>query len=112
VTAFVFYAVLMASSGATVSELWGEIQRAAAAADRLGEVLAIPPAIAAPAKPLPLPPAQGRVVFEAVTLRYPTRPDSPFMTQARGAFCWMGLRSRGLTRARCVPGLVWCRRSR
>jgi len=76
-TAFVFYAVLMASSGATVSELWGEIQRAAAAADRLGEVLAIPPAIAAPAKPLPLPPAQGRVVFEAVTLRYPTRPDSP-----------------------------------
>jgi ATP-binding cassette subfamily B protein len=75
-SAFVFYAVLMASSGATVSELWGEIQRAAAAADRLGEVLAIPPAIAAPANPLPLPPAQGRVVFEGVTLRYPTRPDS------------------------------------
>jgi ATP-binding cassette subfamily B protein len=79
-TAFVFYAVLMASSGATVSELWGEIQRAAAAADRLGEVLAIAPAIAAPAVPLPLPPAQGRVVFEAVTLRYPTRPDNPALS--------------------------------
>ncbi|MCA3273273.1 MAG: ATP-binding cassette domain-containing protein [Roseomonas sp.] len=79
-TAFVFYAVLMASSGATVSELWGEIQRAAAAADRLGEVLAIAPAIAAPAVPLPLPPAQGRVVFEAVTLRYPTRPDTPALS--------------------------------
>ncbi len=75
-SAFVFYAVLMASSGATVSELWGEIQRAAAAADRLAEVLAIQPAIAAPANPLPLPPAKGRVVFEGVTLRYPTRPDS------------------------------------
>jgi ATP-binding cassette subfamily B protein len=79
-SAFVFYAVLMASSGATVSELWGEIQRAAAAADRLGEVLAIEPAIAAPANPLPLPPAQGRVVFEAVTLRYPTRPDTPALS--------------------------------
>jgi ATP-binding cassette subfamily B protein len=79
-TAFVFYAVLMASSGATVSELWGEIQRAAAAADRLGEVLAIAPAIAAPAKPLALPPAQGRVVFEAVTLRYPSRPDTPALS--------------------------------
>jgi ATP-binding cassette subfamily B protein len=79
-TAFVFYAVLMASSGATVSELWGEIQRAAAAADRLGEVLAIAPSIAAPANPVPLPPAQGRVVFEAVTLRYPTRPDNAALT--------------------------------
>lgn len=76
-SAFVFYAVLMASAGATISELWGEIQRAAAAADRLIEVIEARPEIAAPAQPAPLPePPQGRFAFEAVTFRYPTRPDT------------------------------------
>ncbi|MEO3474557.1 ABC transporter transmembrane domain-containing protein [Roseomonas sp. CAU 1739] len=75
-TAFVFYAVLLASAGATVSELWGEIQRAAAAADRLAEILAVPPSITAPANPVPLPVAEGRVVFRDVTFRYPSRPDT------------------------------------
>jgi ATP-binding cassette subfamily B protein len=76
--AFVFYAVLLASAGATVSELWGEIQRAAAAADRLLELLAVAPAIAAPADPAGLPePPQGRVALEGVRFAYPTRPDSP-----------------------------------
>ena len=75
-TAFVFYAVLLASAGATVSELWGEIQRAAAAADRLAEILAVQPAIAAPANPVPLPAPQGRVVFRDVTFRYPSRPEA------------------------------------
>lgn len=76
-SAFVFYAVLLASSGATISELWGEIQRAAAAADRLVEVTQTRPDIAAPTNPLPLPsPPQGRFAFEDVTFRYPTRPDA------------------------------------
>ncbi|UPY38682.1 ATP-binding cassette domain-containing protein [Sediminicoccus sp. KRV36] len=76
-SAFVFYAVLLASSGATISELWGEIQRAAAAADRLIEVTQTRPEIAAPANPSPLPePPQGRFAFEDVTFRYPTRPDA------------------------------------
>jgi ATP-binding cassette subfamily B protein len=74
-SAFVFYAVLLASSVATFSELWGEIQRAAAAADRLLELLAAEPDIAPPADPLPLPePPQGRLAFEAVRFAYPTRP--------------------------------------
>jgi len=73
-SAFVFYAVLLASSVATVSELWGEIQRAAAAADRLLELLSAQPAIAAPADPLPMPPPEGRVAFERVRFAYPTRP--------------------------------------
>ena len=77
-TAFVFYAVLLASSASTMSELWGEIQRAAAAADRLLEILAATPAIAAPAAPLALPqPARGRVAFEGVRFTYPTRPETP-----------------------------------
>ncbi|WP_333779768.1 ABC transporter transmembrane domain-containing protein, partial [Falsiroseomonas oryzae] len=73
--AFVFYAVLAASAGATVSELWGEIQRAAAAADRLMEILSVRPDIAAPAAPALLPePPQGRVALEHVRFAYPTRP--------------------------------------
>ena len=77
-SAFVFYAVLLASSGATISELWGEIQRAAAAADRLIEVTETRATIAAPANPTPLPePPQGRFAFENVTFHYPTRPDTP-----------------------------------
>jgi ATP-binding cassette subfamily B protein len=76
-TAFVFYAVLLASAGATVSELWGEIQRAAAAADRLAEILAVRPAIVAPADPLPLPARpEGRVTFRDVGFRYPSRPET------------------------------------
>jgi ATP-binding cassette subfamily B protein len=73
--AFVFYAVLAASAGASVSELWGEIQRAAAAADRLLELLAIQPEVAAPATPALLPnPPQGRIALDRVTFAYPTRP--------------------------------------
>jgi ATP-binding cassette subfamily B protein len=74
-SAFVFYAVLLASSVATFSELWGEIQRAAAAADRLLELLSAEPGIRAPANPLPLPsPSRGGVAFERVSFAYPTRP--------------------------------------
>ncbi len=74
-SAFVFYAVLLASSVATFSELWGEIQRAAAAADRLLELLAAQPDIAIPASPIALPePPQGRLAFEGVRFAYPTRP--------------------------------------
>jgi len=75
-SAFVFYAVLLASSGAQMSELWGELQRASGAADRLRELLAERPTIVSPARPVRLPaPPLGRVAFEHVTFRYPARPD-------------------------------------
>ncbi|WP_439597801.1 ABC transporter transmembrane domain-containing protein [Falsiroseomonas sp.] len=74
-TAFVFYAVLLASSGASMSELWGEIQRAGGAADRLQDLLDAQSAITVPAVPAHLPqPAQGRVEFREVRFAYPTRP--------------------------------------
>jgi ATP-binding cassette subfamily B protein len=77
-SAFVFYAVMLASSGAAISELWGEVQRAAGAAERLLELLAVPATIAAPARPAALPlPARGRIVFAGVGFTYPTRPDQP-----------------------------------
>ena len=77
-SAFVFYAVLVANAGAGLSELWGEVQRAAGAADRVAELLAAVPAITAPARPVPLPePARGRVEFRDASFRYPARPDLP-----------------------------------
>ena len=80
-SAFVFYAVLLASSGAQMSELWGELQRAGGAADRLREVLDERPSIADPASPLHLPAkAEGRVAFEDVVFHYPARPDSAALT--------------------------------
>jgi ATP-binding cassette subfamily B protein len=75
-SAFVFYAVLVGTSVSAVSELWGELQRAAGAADRLMELLAEAPTIAAPAIARPLPPPEGRVAFERVSFRYPARPDA------------------------------------
>nr|WP_315898701.1 ABC transporter transmembrane domain-containing protein [Siccirubricoccus deserti] len=77
-SAFVLYAVLMASSGAQLSEVWGEIQRAAGAAERLVELLRVHPGITAPACPTLLPaPTRGRIRFEDVSFRYPTRPEPP-----------------------------------
>ncbi len=73
--AFVFYAVMLAGAGATLSELWGELQRAAGAADRLAEIFAERPAIAAPKSPTPFPSTGGgRVTFDNVGFCYPTRP--------------------------------------
>jgi ATP-binding cassette subfamily B protein len=75
-SAFVFYAVILGTSGAQMSELWGDLQRAGGAAERIGDLLAEQPSITAPANPehLPARPA-GRVVFDAVSFRYPARPD-------------------------------------
>ncbi len=74
-SAFVFYAVVVAASGAGLSELWGEMQRAAGAADRIADLLTEHPTIAAPAKPHALPaPARGRVMFDQVVFHYPARP--------------------------------------
>lgn len=73
---FILYAVFAGSSLAGLSEVWGEVQQAAGAAERLTEILATPPEIASPANPIPLPtPAEGRIDFDAVSFRYPTRPD-------------------------------------
>jgi len=75
-TAFVLYAVLVATAGASLSELWGDVQRAAGAAERLLELIGEVPAIAAPARPAALPtPPQGRIAFRDVTFHYPARPD-------------------------------------
>ncbi len=73
---FVFFAVVVASSVGALSEVWGELQRAAGASERLMELLATEPIIQAPADPKPMPdPARGAVQFDAVGFRYPARPQ-------------------------------------
>jgi ATP-binding cassette subfamily B protein len=75
-TAFLFYAVLMSANGAAVAELWGDMKRAAGAAERLVEILQERPTILAPAVPVPLPePPLGRLEFDDVSFSYPARPD-------------------------------------
>ena len=76
-SAFVFYASIVATGAGTVSEVWGELQRAAGAAERLVELLETQPRITAPEQALPAPrSASGALELEAVTFRYPTRPDT------------------------------------
>ena len=74
-TQFLFYSVYVGAAAAALSETWGEVQRGAGAMERLSELLAARPAIAAPAHPAHLPArAAGRIRFEHVTFRYPSRP--------------------------------------
>ena len=74
--AFVFYAVVVAGALGSLSEVWGDVQRAAGAAERLLELLASEPLVKAPANPAHLPErVTGSVSFDEVTFRYPSRPD-------------------------------------
>jgi ATP-binding cassette, subfamily B, bacterial len=76
-TQFLFYAAFVGSSAAALTEMWGELQRAAGAMERLAELLQARPAISAPAQPLELPPrVRGAIRFENVSFHYPSRPGS------------------------------------
>jgi ATP-binding cassette subfamily B protein len=77
---FLLYAVLAASALGELSQVWGEITQASGAAERLFEIVAMHPAVTAPAQPVPLPaPARGEVSFDRVNFRYPTRQDAPVL---------------------------------
>ncbi len=75
-SAFVFYAVVVASAAGAISEVIGDLQRAAGATERLMELLATESEIAPPAEPVALPePARGALAFQGVGFRYPARPE-------------------------------------
>ena len=75
-SSFVFYAILAASSAGAISEVIGDLQRAAGAMERIIELMQTEPAVKAPPLPKPLPvPPEGRVAFEDVRFHYPSRPD-------------------------------------
>jgi ATP-binding cassette subfamily B protein len=73
---FVLYAVMAAGSVGALTEVWGDVQRAAGAMERIGELLATVPAIRDPADPPTLVrPVQGALAFDRVSFRYPSRPQ-------------------------------------
>ena len=75
---FLLYAIFAAAAAAGLSEMWGEVQRAAGAMERLVELLEARPAIVARTARMPLPePSLGRIDLEHVSFRYPSRPDTP-----------------------------------
>jgi ATP-binding cassette subfamily B protein len=75
---FVIYSVMVAGGVAALSEIWGELQRAAGATERLVELMQAEDTVQDPQAPRALPrPVAGRIAFEGVTLHYPSRPDAP-----------------------------------
>jgi len=73
-TAFIFYAVIVANATFVLAEVYGELQRAAGASERLLELLGTQSRIRAPENPSPMPSPQGRLALEDVTFDYPSRP--------------------------------------
>lgn len=75
-TAFMFYAVMAGGSVATISEVIGEIQKAAGASERLLELLSTESMIMAPKSPLSLPNnLQGAISLSGVNFAYPSAPE-------------------------------------
>jgi ATP-binding cassette subfamily B protein len=75
---FVLYAFFAAGSVAGLSEVWGDVMRAAGAMERIGELFAERAEVTSPAQPQALPrPVNGALRFEHVEFRYPSRPDAP-----------------------------------
>ncbi|WP_066558196.1 ABC transporter transmembrane domain-containing protein [Croceicoccus bisphenolivorans] len=81
IAAFVITVGLVSGAFGSLTEVYGNLLRAAGASQRLQELLATRSAITAPEKPqaLPLPP-RGSIAFQQVTFRYPARPDKPALT--------------------------------
>ena len=79
---FLMYAMVVGSSAAALSSLWGEIQRGAGAMERLTELLESRPHIRTPVSPVHWPETvTGHIRFEDVQFRYPSRPDTPALDE-------------------------------
>ncbi|WGW05490.1 ABC transporter transmembrane domain-containing protein [Tropicibacter oceani] len=75
---FVVYSVMVAGAVGALSEVFGELQRAAGATERLVELLEATDTVKDPARPAALPePVRGEIVFDAVSFNYPARPEIP-----------------------------------
>jgi len=73
---FIIYAVLCATSIGALSEVWGEVQLAAGATERLVEILQVTPQITPPPNPVAIAqPLRGLIGFDNVSFCYPTRPE-------------------------------------
>ncbi|MCX7338822.1 MAG: ATP-binding cassette domain-containing protein [Alphaproteobacteria bacterium] len=78
-SAFIFYATAAAGSAGSFSEIVGDLQRAAGAADRLIEILSIAPTLNS-ANPRSLPkPAKGILAVHGISFAYPNHPERPIL---------------------------------
>ncbi len=76
--AFVFYAIIVATSVATIAEVYGELQRAAGSATRLLDLLKVESDIKQPNQPSVMKAqSTSAITFEQVNFSYPSRPDIP-----------------------------------
>ena len=68
--------IILVGSVAVLSEVYGDLLRAAGASERLMELLSARSPVTDPAQPLPLPPARGGSACRLVNVRfhYPSRP--------------------------------------
>jgi ATP-binding cassette subfamily B protein len=74
---FLIYAIMVGGSVGALSEIWGELQRASGATERLVELLNIEDTVEDPASGRALPQGgRGAIAFENVVFHYPTRPES------------------------------------
>jgi ATP-binding cassette subfamily B protein len=76
---FVLYALLAAGSTASLSEVWGGVQRAAGATERLAELLTAENRLRTTDRPDPFPHGRVSLAFRDVTFAYPSRPDEPVL---------------------------------
>lgn len=73
---FLLYAMFTATSAGTLTEMWGEVQRASGATERMVELLDARPAVRLAPQPVPMPvPGRGHIRFEGVGFSYPSRRD-------------------------------------
>jgi ATP-binding cassette subfamily B protein len=78
ITAFVLAAAIVAGAFGALTEVYGDFMRAAGASARVRDLLAEQPSIRAPARPVQMPvPPVGRLAFDGLSFRYPSRPDLP-----------------------------------
>jgi len=79
---FILYAVIAAGSVGALSEVWGDVQRAAGAMERIAELLQVEPDIKAPEQPIEIPLSDaGSLSFQNVDFRYPGRPENLALKQ-------------------------------
>ena len=77
-SSFVFFAVVVAAAAGAITEVYGDLQRASGAAERLHELLSARSPVHDPPVPRALPvPARGAITFSDITFSYPTRPGAP-----------------------------------
>ncbi|HEX7699411.1 MAG TPA: ABC transporter transmembrane domain-containing protein, partial [Kofleriaceae bacterium] len=74
-TSFFLYTFIVAGAVADLAGLWGSLQRAAGATDRLFAVIDTEPEIRDPDVTTPLPAGRGAITLEGVSFSYPARPE-------------------------------------